>query len=868
LTTTFKKVANNAIGDLETTMNSSVTTLVLGSGEGAAFPASDFYLTVGSEVMICSSRSSDTLTVSRGDLSTSAAAHSAGVSVTANIMAEAVSGLNTAVNAVETVLATSSGLRGFLSDESGTGALVFATSPTLVTPALGTPASGVATNITGLPIASGVSGLATGVATFLATPTSANLASAVTNETGSGLLVFGTSPTFVTPALGTPASGVMTNMTGAVTASIVDNNVTLAKIADVARGSIIYGNASAATAELTVGSANAALISNGTDIAWNSITVLGTQAANVAVGDGYGVVIGTATQETVSIIDGSTDLVPELQVLGTATADSSMLLAAFSTTATDAAAPMVAFAKGGNATIGSHTIVTDDEILGNIVAFGDDGADLETPAASIQFAVDGTPGTADMPGRIVFSTTADGATAVTERLRIGATGLVTFANGFAVGSDAAGDTLYHNGTSYIRLAKGSDTEVLTLASGVPVWAAPTIGDITGIVAGTGLTGSSLTSGDATINVIGGNGITANNDDIEVTPAQTTITSVISTSLVVGYGVSHANINFGTDDQIIFDIDGTAQINLLDGILQPVANNDIALGTTALGWSDLHIGTGGVINWANGEMTITEGADVLTVAGGTFATAALTATTGTFSGVLDVTDTTDASDATGDTGALRTEGGASVAKKLYVGTDLDVDGTAELDNITIAGAQGSDGEVLTSTGSGVAWEAAAAGGGITEMDMWRLTVQLEGNASPISSNLARVNSDGFGLLSTETGTSTGMSVSSGIFSFPDTGYWLVSAFFFSLPVAAADDEIDGTINVTTDNSSYSAAAIIQTNAYTTNARSSFSGSHVVDVTDVANVKVKFDIANQTSGNYLWGGANVNYTYFTFQRLADT
>ena len=83
---------------------------------------------------------------------------------------------------------------------------------------------------------------------------------------------------------------------------------------------------------------------------------------------------------------------------------------------------------------------------------------------------------------------------------------------------------------------------------------------------------------------------------------------------------------------------------------------------------------------------------------------ISGTTGTFSGVVDITDTTDSSDASGDTGALRTEGGASIAKKLYVGTDLDVDGTAELDNITIAGAQGSDGHVLTSTGSGVGWEA--------------------------------------------------------------------------------------------------------------------------------------------------------------------
>ena len=72
-------------------------------------------------------------------------------------------------------------------------------------------------------------------------------------------------------------------------------------------------------------------------------------------------------------------------------------------------------------------------------------------------------------------------------------------------------------------------------------------------------------------------------------------------------------------------------------------------------------------------------------GSTIAAQALTATTVTASGVVDVTDTTDSSDATGDTGALRTEGGASIAKKLFVGTDLDVDGTANLDVVDIDGA---------------------------------------------------------------------------------------------------------------------------------------------------------------------------------------
>lgn len=88
------------------------------------------------------------------------------------------------------------------------------TAPILTTPALGTPASGTLTNCTGLPIGSGVSGMAIGIAAWLADPTSAKLATAVTDETGSGALVFATSPTLVTPALGTPSAGVLTNCTG------------------------------------------------------------------------------------------------------------------------------------------------------------------------------------------------------------------------------------------------------------------------------------------------------------------------------------------------------------------------------------------------------------------------------------------------------------------------------------------------------------------------------------------------------------------------------------------------------------------------------------------------------------------------------
>lgn len=115
------------------------------------------------------------------------------------------------------------------------------TSPTLVTPVLGTPSSGTLTSCTGLPVSSGIAGLGTNVATFLATPSSANLAAALTDETGSGAAVFATSPTLVTPTLGaatatsvqgivgnvTPAAGTFTALTSTTSTTLASESVAL-----------------------------------------------------------------------------------------------------------------------------------------------------------------------------------------------------------------------------------------------------------------------------------------------------------------------------------------------------------------------------------------------------------------------------------------------------------------------------------------------------------------------------------------------------------------------------------------------------------------------------------------------------------------
>jgi hypothetical protein len=110
---------------------------------------------------------------------------------------------------------SSANLAAAVTDETGSGAAVFATSPTLVTPILGTPQSGNLSNCTALPVGS-ITGLGTGVAAWLATPSSANLAAAITDETGSGLLVFATSPVFSTditlPNGASPTTGSVAKM--------------------------------------------------------------------------------------------------------------------------------------------------------------------------------------------------------------------------------------------------------------------------------------------------------------------------------------------------------------------------------------------------------------------------------------------------------------------------------------------------------------------------------------------------------------------------------------------------------------------------------------------------------------------------------
>lgn len=86
-----------------------------------------------------------------------------------------------------------------------------------------------------------------------------------------------------------------------------------------------------------------------------------------------------------------------------------------------AAQPNIHFCKSRGASVGTRGAVSSGDGVGSFTWTGDDGTNF-VPAASMRAAIDGTPGTNDMPGRLLFLTTSDGASSVTERLRIGSDG--------------------------------------------------------------------------------------------------------------------------------------------------------------------------------------------------------------------------------------------------------------------------------------------------------------------------------------------------------------------------------------------------------------------------------------------------------------
>jgi collagen type VII alpha len=127
--------------------------------------------------------------------------------------------------------------------------------------------------------------------------------------------------------------------------------------------------------------------------------------------------VGTST--AVNDFDGNT-ITPQIQFEGTSLNTSSLSTVRNSA---DTGGPKICFGKSRSASVNGRTIVQSGDNLGEITFEGANGTDF-IRAASIKVDLDGTPGANDMPGRLVFSTTADGASSPTERMRIDSTGYI------------------------------------------------------------------------------------------------------------------------------------------------------------------------------------------------------------------------------------------------------------------------------------------------------------------------------------------------------------------------------------------------------------------------------------------------------------
>jgi len=272
-----------------------------------------------------------------------------------------------------------------VTSSTGTGSVVLSNSPTLVTPALGTPASGVATNLTGLPISTGVSGLGTGVATFLATPSSANLIAAVTDETGTGSLVFATSPTLVTPALGTPSALVGTNITGTASGLTAGNVTTNANLTGAVTS---VGNATSLGSFTSAQLSGALTDETGTGAAVFATSptlvtpALGTPSALVGTN-----ITGTAAGLTAGNVTTNANLTGAVTSVGNATSLGSFTSAQLLTALTDETG------TGANVFATSPTLVTPA---------------LGTPSALVGTNITGTATNFNINGTVGATTPATG----------------------------------------------------------------------------------------------------------------------------------------------------------------------------------------------------------------------------------------------------------------------------------------------------------------------------------------------------------------------------------------------------------------------------------------------------------------------------
>jgi hypothetical protein len=198
--------------------------------------------------------------------------------------------------------------------------------------------------------------------------------------------------------------------------------------------------------------------------------------------------------------------------------------------------------------------------------------------------------------------------------------------------------------------------------------------------------------------------------------------------------------------------------------------------------------------------------------------------------------------------------------MVLGNTLDV-GTPSDNTVSLA--------KLTATGTKDATtflrgDNTFASAGITEADQWRVTANITSNVDPIAANLERIDDASFAKIG------TGVSVSSGVWSFPSTGLWQVSCFLTSLGDTQADNHIIVVYATTNNGTAWDEIFQICGGVNATAAQGNQNTSYLdqfVNVTDVSNVKIKF-AATSISNGYIMGNSASTLTGFKFIRLGDS
>jgi len=155
-------------------------------------------------------------------------------------------------------------------------------------------------------------------------------------------------------------------------------------------------------------------------------------------------------------------------------------------------------------------------------------------------------------------------------------------------------------------------------------------------------------------------------------------------------------------------------------------------------------------------------------------------------------------------------------------------------------------------------------GITMADQWRLTASTNNSTNAdVTTNWERVGTDGWG------GIGTGLTESSGIFSFPQTGIYLINSVA-RIGLAAADFSANFVLYTTLDNSTYDIAGYTTCgNADASNGMTCNGSNHqLFDVTDITTHKFKFVTNSFGTGTVLTGSTGDTRTGFTCIRLGDT